>query len=253
MTENAKNYICKLYPDAETSSLAATDPEFYERFTNFAYDEVVHSDEMDGRTRMIVVLAALMGCQGYEKFRVNVSAALNMGVSVVEIKEIVYQGTAYLGMGRAYPFLKIVNEEFTKKGICLPLEPQARNTVMDREETGDRVMCEICGDGMHEFWKKVPQLQQRLSRWVTTNCFGDYYTRGGLNYAERELITFCFIAAQGGCEPQLISHAGHNMRNGNDKGVLSNVVAQMCPYIGYPRSLNAMRCVFEAAKKFEAQ
>ena len=31
------------------------------------------------------------------------------------------------------------------------------------------------------------------------------------------MITFCFLAAQGGCEPQLTSHAAANMRIGNDK------------------------------------
>ena len=33
-----------------------------------------------------------------------------------------------------------------------------------------------------------------------------------LDQKTRELITFCFLYAQGGCEPQLISHAAANMR-----------------------------------------
>lgn len=35
----------------------------------------------------------------------------------------------------------------------------------------------------------------------------DFYTRTGLTLAQRELITFCFLAAQGGCEPQLTARA----------------------------------------------
>ena len=30
------------------------------------------------------------------------------------------------------------------------------------------------------------------------NCFGDYYTRTGLDLKQREMITFCFLAAQVG-------------------------------------------------------
>ena len=45
-----------------------------------------------------------------------------------------------------------------------------------------------------------------INRWLAANCFGDYYTRKGLDLAQRELITFCFLMAQGGCEPQLIAH-----------------------------------------------
>lgn len=67
--------------------------------------------------------------------------------------------------------------------------------------------------------------------------------------AEREMITFCFLMAQGGCEPQLTAHAKGNMNMGNDKSFLMKVVAQCMPYIGYPRSLNAMGCIEKAAEE----
>ena len=60
-------------------------------------------------------------------------------------------------------------------------------------------------------------------------------------------MTFCYLYAQGGVEPQLISHAKANMRNGNKKQFLINIISQNIPYIGYPRSLNALRCVNKAA------
>ena len=62
------------------------------------------------------------------------------------------------------------------------------------------------------------------------------------------MITFCFLAAQGGCEPQLTSHAKGNMNLGNDKEFLIRVISQCLPYIGYPRSLNAAACVNKAAE-----
>jgi 4-carboxymuconolactone decarboxylase len=55
----------------------------------------------------------------------------------------------------------------------------------------------------------------------------------------------------GGCEPQLVSHAAANMKAGNDKAFLIKIISQCLPYIGYPRSLNALRCVNEAAKSME--
>lgn len=60
------------------------------------------------------------------------------------------------------------------------------------------------------------------------------------------MITFCFLAAQGGCEPQLMAHATGNMNLGNDKDFLIRVVSQCLPYIGYPRSLNAITCINKA-------
>ena len=65
--------------------------------------------------------------------------------------------------------------------------------------------------------------------------------------AAAALAVHLFLAAQGGCEPQLTSHAHANMRIGNDRHFLITVASQCMPYIGYPRTLNALRCVDEAA------
>ena len=111
----------------------------------------------------------------------------------------------------------------------------------------DRAQVDIFGDGMKDFWKSGPEESRHINRWLAANCFGDYYTRTGLDLGQREMITFCFLAAQGGCEPQLISHAAANIRIGNDKGFLIKVISQCLPFIGYPRSLNALRCLNEAA------
>ena len=84
---------------------------------------------------------------------------------------------------------------------------------------------------------------------LAANCFGDYYTRGGLSNKDRELITFCYIAAQGGCEPQLTGHTAANFKQGNDAEFLTNVVTEIQPYIGYPRSLNALAVVKKVSEQ----
>ena len=119
-TDNAKAYRERLLGD-RVSSLAETDPEYIERFENFAFDEVIHQGDLDERTRMMAILAALLGCPGIDAFEGMVEGALNLGVTPVEIKEIVYQGTAYLGFGKVLPFLHKVNDVLKKRGIALPL------------------------------------------------------------------------------------------------------------------------------------
>ena len=119
-----------------------------------------------------------------------------------------------------------------------------------RLSAGNQAQVDIFGEGMRGFQDSGPEESRHINKWLADNCFGDYYTRKGLDYAQRELITFCFLSAQGGCEPQLTSHAAGNMRVGNDKALLIKVISQCLPYIGYPRSLNALRCVNEAAKSF---
>ena len=99
ITEFSKNYHEKMFPKYHSAFLE-TDPEFIERFDNFAFDEVVNSDDLDDKTRFIAILATLLGCQGVDEFSIMLGAAINFGVTPVEIREIVYQATAYLGIGR---------------------------------------------------------------------------------------------------------------------------------------------------------
>ena len=67
-------------------------------------------------------------------------AALDFGVTPVEIEETVYQATAYLGIGRVFPFLKATNEVLEARDVKLPLEGQATTTVENRREAGTQCL-----------------------------------------------------------------------------------------------------------------
>jgi Uncharacterized homolog of gamma-carboxymuconolactone decarboxylase subunit len=247
ITKEAKEYHERMFP-GYVSELYETDPEFIEIFDNFAFDEVVNHDNLDDQTRMMAILAAIIGCQGIDEFKAMVPAALNLGVSSIEVKEIVYQATAYLGIGRVFPYLKAVNEILVDRDFELPLASQANTDVDDRLKKGEQAQVDIFGEGMRGFHKSGAAETVHINKWLTDNCFGDYYTRSGLDHKQREMITFCFLAAQGGCESQLTAHAKANINIGNDKLFLINIVSQCLPFIGYPRSLNAISCIENAAE-----
>lgn len=220
--------------------LRKTDPEFAERFHHFAFDEVVNEEnqQLDAPTRYLAILSALIGCGGVDAFQEMLPVALENSVTPIMVKETIYQAADYLGYGRMLPFLNAANEIFAQRGIALPLPNQATTTMADRLEKGAEAQAAIFGEHMKEAWK-----EGHINRWLAANCFGDFYTRNGLDLKQREMITFCFLMAQGGCEPQLIAHAKGNMNLGNDKDFLVRVVSQCLPYIGYPRSLNAVSCI----------
>ncbi|MDO4937944.1 MAG: carboxymuconolactone decarboxylase family protein [Sutterellaceae bacterium] len=241
-SDRANAYHERLFP-GYVSKFPDTDPEFIDRFDTFAFDDVVQTVKLPEPQRWRIVLALLLGCQGIDEFRAILPAALEMGVTPVEAKEIVYQSVAYLGVGRVYPYLKAVNEIFAARGIKLPLEPQEKNTTENRYETGEALIVEIFGDSMKGFAQSGPEKTRHIRRWLTENCFGDYYARGGLSLAERELMTFCFLLAQGGCESQLASHVVGNLRMGNSEELLIAAVSQAVPFIGYPRVLNALAMI----------
>ncbi len=229
-------------------NLKHTDPEFAAFFGNFAYSEVVKESKLSPRTRYMAIIATLLGCQGIDAFRAILPEALDAGLTPAEVKEVIYQATAYLGLGRTWAFFGAADEVFEARGVKLPLAPASTTTPENRVEKGNAAQVEIFGEGMKGFQNAGPEETRHINRWLAGNCFGDYYTRKGLTLAEREMITFCYIAAQGGCEPQLTAHAKGNMNMGNDKAFLLDVVSQCVPYIGYPRTLNAITCINKAAE-----
>lgn len=135
----------------------------------------------------------------------------------------------------------------------LPLTGQATTDEKTRFQEGLAKQVSLFGPDMAKRQTEGPVLRRNINRWLADNCFGDYYTRNGLNDREREMITFCFLLAQGGCENQLKGHTAGNLGVGNDKEKLYSVVEQCMPYVGYPRSLNAMNIIDEVSKTMENQ
>lgn len=245
--ESLQEIYKNIFPN-EKYNFLETDPDLAELFCNFISDDVIKIGDLDPKTRVIAVLATLIGCQGIDEFEITLKESLEKEVTCIEVKEIIYQAVAYLGIGRVLPFLKLTNEILKERGVKLPLDSQFTTNKENRLNKGIKAQIDIFGNGMKDFYKSGPEDYKHINYWLASNCFGDYYTRTGLNYKEREIITFCFLLSQGGCETQLISHSKANIRLGNDKNFLINIISQCLPFIGYPRSLNAINCVNSASE-----
>ena len=104
------------------------------------------------------------------------------------------------------------------------------------------------GEGIN----KMHQNAKADERFLTVDqltgwCFGDPYTRTGLSLKEHEFLTFCYITALGGNWPQVKAHVGGNLNMGTTRGELIDAVTVMMPIIGFPKSLNALGLINEAA------
>ncbi len=246
ISESARKNHEELFPN-HASTLKVTDPELIEVFDNFAFDEVLRHGNLDTRTRLIVILGSLIAGQALGEYRVMLGGALNVGVTPVEVKEIVYQAVPYVGIAKVYDFIHAANEILESRGIKLPLEGQSTTTPETRFEKGLALQKEIFGDAIDKMYQSSPENQRHIQEFLSANCFGDYVTRNGLDIKTRELLTFSLLLSLGGCEPQLKAHIQGNLNIGNDKGLLLSVVTQLIPYVGYPRALNAIRCINEAS------
>lgn len=235
----------------DASGLGATDPELIEIFDNFAFAEVLGYGDLDVKTRMMCILASCIAGAAQTEFRTMLEGALNVGVTPVEAKEVVYQAVPYVGMARTVDFVHIVNGVLTARGVALPLEGQSATSPETRFEKGLAVQKAIFGERIDAMRAAAPENQKHMQDYLSANCFGDYVSRGGLDAKVRELLTFSMLLTLGGCESQLRSHIQGNLNVGNDKRTLLSVVTQLLPYAGYPRTLNAIACLNEAIPENE--
>lgn len=235
-----------LFP-GHVSTLAITDPELIEVFDNFAFDEVLRDSRLDVRVRLMVQLAATIACQALSEYRVMLGAALAVGVTPVEAKEIVYQAVPYVGMAKVFDFIHATNEVLMERGVAMPLPGQSTTAPADRMEKGLAIQRRIVGDAVVDrLYASSPADQRHIQRHLSANCFGDYLARTGIDLPTRELLTFSMLVALGGCEPQVKGHVAANLNVGNDRTRLIDVLTQLLPFIGYPRALNGLRVVDEA-------
>src|SRR5512136_1513004 len=147
ISEKANRNHEELFPNHK-STLKVTDPELIEVFDNFAFDEVISYGNLDTKTRLMVILASLIASQTLSEYKVMLGAALNVGVTPIEVKEIVYQSVPYVGMAKVYDFIHATNETLESRGIQLPVEGQATTSPETRLEKGLAVQKAIFGEAI---------------------------------------------------------------------------------------------------------
>lgn len=242
MTEKAKTKYNELLK-RDASITKTNDADLESIFNNFLYGEVYNHGTLEPKLRELVTLVSLTASQGTDMIKPHVETALNVGVSPIEIKEALYQCSPYVGYPRVFAALEKANEVFKEKNISLPIESQSTVTESTRFDKGLETQVSIFGDAILAAHSNAAPNQKHIQNFLSANCFGDFYTRKGLDLKTRELLTFIMIISLGGAEPQAIAHANANIKMGNSKDMMLEAVTQCLPYIGYPRTLNAITII----------
>lgn len=232
------------------NSFNTTDPELAALWNNFMNADVLPYGSLEGKTRALVLFAGHVAAGSINEYKMLLAQALDNGVSPVEAKEAIYQTIPYAGMAKAYDFLTATNEVLQSRGIKLPLAGQSTTSPQTRLEKGIAVQGDIFGtEHIRAMRESAPAELKHIQDYLSANCFGDYYTRNGLDIKARELLTFAVLVSMGGAEPQAKAHVQANLNVGNSRENLIDTVTQLLPFIGYPRSLNAINVINEVTKK----
>lgn len=220
------------------------DPELMEILRRFIFGDVFGTGVIDDQTRELVTVTVLACLQALPQLKAHAGAALNIGVDPVQVREAIYQLAPFIGFPYTLNAVAVVDEVFRDRGIALPIPDEGTVTDADRHTAGRAIQAPLYGTEIADDLADLPEpFAEALPRFLTEFCFGDFYTRGGLTLAQRELLVLCALTAIGDTAAQLGPHGRACLQVGNTKAEVVAALVQCFPYVGFPRTIAAIRAV----------
>ena len=234
--------------NGEALTDAGNDPEMMKMLQKYIFGEVFAVGSLDIKTREMLTVVSLSAQQALPQLKAHANAALNVGVTPIELRETVYLCAPFVGFPKTLNALGVINEVFAERGIKLPLESQGKTAEEERFAAGSAIQQPLYGNEIKEALAGLPgNMGEDAARFLTEFCFGDIYTRGGLDVKTRELLAIGILVTTGNMQT-LQSHIAGSIRAGNSPETVTAAIIQCMPYVGFPNALNALKVLKDTLK-----
>lgn len=168
---------------------------------------------LTGREQAIVAIASYTGKGDLEHLKPALTEALEVGMTINEINEVLIHAYAYCGFPRSLraiqTFMQVMDER-KAKGMNDPVGREA-SAIKDNNssyERGRDVLAEISGASIDAPKAGYAVFAPTIERFLKEHLFADLFERDLLTYRERELATVSILAGVGGVEPMAYGHMG---------------------------------------------
>ena len=230
----------------EALANTGSDPEMMAILQKYIFGEVFTIGNLSIKTRELITVTSLAVQQTLPQLKAHINGALNAGVTPVELREAVYQLAPFIGFPKTLNALGVLNEVFKERGIKTPLKSTATVNEEERYEKGFAIQNPLYGGEIKQSMEGLPEdMGADVARFLTEVCFGDFYTREGLDLKTRELLMLSALVTTGNNAVTLKSHIKGNLKAGNTKETITTVIIQCLPYVGFPNTLAALRTLKE--------
>ena len=228
-----------------------SDPEMMAILQKYIFGEVFATGNLDNKTREMLTVTTLCVQQTLPQLKAHIKALLNTGATPIETRELIYQCAPFIGFPKTLNAINVMNEVFREEGINLPLESTQTTTEKNRYAKGFEIQNPIYGDEIEKSLSNLPSdMGNDVSRFLTEVCFGDFYTRNGLDIKTRELLVLAILETTGDLDT-LKSHIKGNLKLGTSKETISSALVQCLPYIGFPKAIKALKVLKSALEDEE--
>ena len=141
-----------------------------------------------------------------ERLRPALGQALDAGLTINEIKEVLTHLYAYIGFPRSLNGLQVFMEVLEQR--------RARGITLDRDAYGARVRADLAGQKEIQPPSGVLAFAPVIDTFLKEHLFADIFARDVLDRKARELCTIAALASLPGLGGQLQFHMGGAMNCG---------------------------------------
>ncbi len=222
-------------------SMATTgnDVEMMQILQKYIFGEVFTIGNLDNKTRELITVVCLTTMQTLPQLKAHINGALNSGNTPLEVREAIYQCAPFIGFPKTLNALGVLNEVFKERGIQTPLELGATVAEDERYQKGKEIQEKLYGDEIKQAMQGLPaNIGDDAARFLTEVCFGDFYTRKGLDIKTREILALAVLVTKDD-DITLKSHIKGSLKAGNSPETIAAVILQCMPYTGMPNALHA--------------
>jgi len=201
----------------------------------FLFGSIWHRPALTDHRREMITLTCLTVLKRDNQVRRHLGNALNLGLTPVQIVEVLMHSSYYSGVPATLDALTIAKQVFDEKGV--DYTPQK---VFDSNETPDDLYnrgvarrVEYMGPPSGGGQGPVTEAEKEFNRLTTEYYWGSIWNRPGLTLPERSICTMAALTALGR-ESQLASHIRGGLNVGLTQEEIVEVFIHATFYCGLP-------------------
>ena len=228
-------------------TLNAICPDLSRYLIEYAFGEIYAREILDNRTKEQAVVAALTAMGTAEpQLKVHIHAALHVGCTPEEIREIIIQMCGYAGFPATLNAMGTFMEVIRETGQTVS-KASAHAGTDRRYERGKGLLAQIAPSQEQVLKETFDPINPDISRYVIEFGYGDIYARGILPIRNRQVATIAALAAKGTAPSQLRFHIAGGLRAGLSEAEIVEIMLLVSLYAGFPAALNGILATREVA------
>lgn len=219
-------------------------------FFNFASAKDLDLKLLSKKEKSIIEISIFTANGNTKKLVPILNDALDNGLTINEINEVLVQIYAYAGfprsLGGIFTFMKVV-EDRKAKGIKDVLGKEASNIPNDlnKDEYGAKIRAMLAGQ------KTIPEpsgyqvFSPTIDKFLKEHLFADIFARDILTHKQRELSTISVLVALGNVKGPLKFHLKASMNTGWKKKELKEFIEVVELSIGKKKAIETLEILDE--------